>query len=87
MDFTVLFFILSILIGVASMLPVVLYPLAKRVTYFPQAALGLTFNVGAIMGYAAVAGQINWSVVMPLYIGCFLWTMYYDTIYAVQVGF
>ncbi|XP_039255464.2 4-hydroxybenzoate polyprenyltransferase, mitochondrial-like [Styela clava] len=73
-----------IMIGVASMIPVILYPLAKRYTYYPQAVLGLTFNMGAIMGYAAVVGSINWSIVGPLYLGCFFWTMYYDTIYALQ---
>lgn len=73
-----------ILIGIASMIPVILYPLAKRVTDYPQAVLGLTFNIGAIMGYVAVTGSFYWQTILPLYAGCFLWTMYYDTVYALQ---
>ena len=78
-------FLCSIQIGFLSMIPVILYPLAKRFTYFPQFALGLTFNVGAIMGYTAVTGDLNWGIVGPLYGSCLMWTMYYDTIYAFQV--
>uniref|UniRef100_H2YUA4 4-hydroxybenzoate polyprenyltransferase, mitochondrial n=1 Tax=Ciona savignyi TaxID=51511 RepID=H2YUA4_CIOSA len=72
-----------IMIGCASMVPVVIYPLAKRVT-MPQAVLGLTFNMGALMGYTAVTGTINWPVQLTLYASCFIWTLYYDTIYALQ---
>lgn len=77
--------IFSIAIGFASMIPVIAYPLAKRYTYYPQLVLGLTFNIGAVMGYAAVAGTIDWSVVAPLYGSCIAWTIYYDSIYAFQV--
>jgi len=75
----------SIQMGVAAMVPVVLYPLAKRFTMFPQAVLGLTFNVGALMGYAAVCETLNWTLMGALYASCFTWTIYYDTIYAFQV--
>uniref|UniRef100_F6UE09 4-hydroxybenzoate polyprenyltransferase, mitochondrial-like n=3 Tax=Ciona intestinalis TaxID=7719 RepID=F6UE09_CIOIN len=51
---------------------------------FPQAVLGLTFNMGALMGYVAVTNTINWPVQLSLYASCFLWTMYYDTVYAFQ---
>ena len=61
-----------------------LYPLAKRVTNWPQAVLGLTFNWGALVGWAAVHGACDWSVVLPLYAGGFWWTLLYDTIYAHQ---
>ena len=72
-----------LLLAVLSLFFVVLYPLAKRVTYWPQAVLGLTFNFGALMGAAAVTGTIpGWSIL--LYVGCFLWTIGYDTIYAHQ---
>jgi len=73
-----------IMLGVASMIPVVLYPLAKRYTVFPQAVLGMTFNIGAIMGYVAVTDAFNWAIVGPLYLSCFMWTIYYDTVYAMQ---
>ena len=75
----------SIAIGVASMVPVVLYPLAKRVTQFPQLVLGLTFNIGAIMGYTAVTGHLNLQTTFLLYMSCIMWTLHYDTIYAMQV--
>ena len=61
-----------------------LYPLAKRITNWPQAVLGLTFNWGALVGWAAVHGSCDWSVVLPLYAGGFWWTLLYDTIYAHQ---
>jgi 4-hydroxybenzoate polyprenyltransferase len=51
----------------------------------PQAFLGLTFNWGALLGYAAVHGSCDWSVVLPLYLGGAFWTLVYDTIYAHQV--
>ena len=73
----------AIFLGVLSLVPVVLYPLAKRVTWYPQAVLGLTFNFGALIGAAAVAGFVPMSAVL-LYIGGFFWTMGYDTIYAHQ---
>ena len=59
------------------------YPLMKRVTYWPQAVLGLTFNWGALMGWAAVTGAIGMPAV-ALYVGGLAWTLHYDTIYAHQ---
>ena len=50
----------------------------------PQAYLGLTFNWGALLGYSAVAGSCDWSIVLPLYAGGVCWTLVYDTIYAHQ---
>lgn len=52
----------------------------------PQAYLGLTFNWGALLGWAAVQGSCDWAAVMPLYAGGVAWTLVYDTIYAHQVG-
>ena len=70
-------------LALLSLVFVGLYPLAKRVTHWPQAMLGLTFNFGALMGAAAVLGAVPvWALV--LYAGCFLWTIGYDTIYAHQ---
>ena len=67
------------------MIPVVAYPLAKRYTQFPQLVLGLTFNIGAFMGYAQIAGQINLPLTSLLYLSCVCWTLHYDTVYALQV--
>ncbi|KZT55873.1 4-hydroxybenzoate polyprenyl transferase [Calocera cornea HHB12733] len=74
----------SILLGAASLPLVALYPLMKRVTYWPQAVLGLTFNWGALLGYCALAGTLDWAVVGPLYAAGWCWTIVYDTIYAHQ---
>ncbi|KAL0592172.1 hypothetical protein ABG067_000279 [Albugo candida] len=74
----------SVAIGASSLCLVVAYPLMKRVTYWPQAFLGLTFNYGAILGWAAVHGSINWPIVLPLYLSGVCWTLVYDTLYAHQ---
>ena len=74
----------SIGLGAASLVPVALYPAAKRVLAWPQAVLGLTFNWGALLGWAAVHGSLYTPAVVPLYAGCALWTVVYDTIYAHQ---
>ena len=71
------------LLGVASLALVALYPLAKRVTWWPQIVLGLTFGWGAPMGYAAAQGRLAWPA-LPLYGAAILWTLGYDTIYAHQ---
>ena len=71
------------ILGVLSLVPVVLYPLAKRVTWWPQVVLGVVFGWGAPMGYAAAAGHLAWPVV-PLYLATILWIIGYDTIYAHQ---
>ena len=74
----------SIALGASSLGLVVAYPLMKRITYWPQAFLGLTFNWGALLGWAAVHGSCNWSVVLPLYASGVCWTIVYDTLYAHQ---
>lgn len=74
----------SILLGASSLSVVTIYPFMKRVTYWPQAVLGLAFNWGALLGWSAVAGSVNWSVALPLYAGGFCWTLVYDSIYAHQ---
>lgn len=73
----------AIAMGVGSLLLVATYPLMKRITWWPQAFLGLTFNWGALMGWAAVRGDIGWPAVL-LYAGGILWTLGYDTVYAHQ---
>lgn len=70
--------------GVASLPLVATYPLLKRVTNWPQLGLGLVFNWGAWMGWAATYGAMNWSVITPLYLSGITWTLCYDTIYAHQ---
>lgn len=74
----------SIALGAMSVPLVLAYPLAKRFTRFPQAVLGLTFNWGAMLGYCAAAGHVDWGVCAPLYLGCVSWTMVYDTLYGHQ---
>jgi 4-hydroxybenzoate polyprenyltransferase len=71
------------ILGLASLVLVALYPLAKRVTWWPQLVLGCTFGWGAPMGYAASAGHLAWPA-LPLYLGTILWILGYDTIYAHQ---
>lgn len=70
-------------LGVLSLLLVAVYPLAKRVTWWPQAMLGLTFSWAAPMGYAAASGTLN-AAALALYAGAFFWILGYDTIYAHQ---
>jgi 4-hydroxybenzoate polyprenyltransferase len=74
---------LAIELGVFSLLLVAAYPFMKRITWWPQAFLGLTFNWGALLGYAAVTDTLAWPPVL-LYIAGFFWTLFYDTIYAHQ---
>jgi 4-hydroxybenzoate polyprenyltransferase len=70
-------------LGVASLLLVAIYPLAKRVTWWPQVMLGITFGWGAPMGYAAACGRLDWSA-GALYAAAIVWILGYDTIYAHQ---
>ena len=71
------------LLGVASLALVFSYPLMKRVTYWPQAVLGLAFNWGVLMGYAAMTGTLA-PAALALYAAGICWTLGYDTIYAHQ---
>ena len=70
-------------LGGASLLPVVLYPLAKRVTDWPQAVLGVIFSWAAPMGYAAVTGGLD-AAAFALWAAGFFWILGYGTIYAHQ---
>jgi 4-hydroxybenzoate polyprenyltransferase len=71
------------LLGVGSLLLVGLYPLAKRVTWWPQAVMGLTFGFGAPMGYIAAGGGFDAGWV-AIYAAAILWDVGFDTIYAHQ---
>ncbi|MDG1707225.1 MAG: 4-hydroxybenzoate octaprenyltransferase [Emcibacteraceae bacterium] len=73
----------TIIVGVFSLVLIVIYPLMKRVTYWPQLMLGFTFNWGALMGWAAVSGEIKLPALI-LYTAGIFWTLGYDTIYAHQ---
>jgi len=77
------FNLFTIVLGIASLALVAIYPFMKRFTYWPQFVLGLTFKWGALVGWAAVTGSLSLAAV-ALYAGCVLWTMGYDTIYAHQ---
>ena len=70
-------------LGVLSLGLVAAYPFMKRITWWPQAWLGLTFNWGALLGYAAATHTLGWPALL-LYASGIFWTLGYDTIYAVQ---
>jgi 4-hydroxybenzoate polyprenyltransferase len=74
---------LAILLGVLVLVLIGTYPLMKRITYWPQFFLGLNFNWGALLGWAATTGGLDWPAVL-LYAGGIAWTLGYDTIYAHQ---
>ena len=74
---------LAIGLGVGSLALVAAYPFMKRITWWPQAWLGLTFNWGALMGFAAASGELAWPAAL-LYASGVAWTLGYDTIYAIQ---
>ncbi|MCH7485725.1 MAG: 4-hydroxybenzoate octaprenyltransferase [Proteobacteria bacterium] len=73
----------AILLGSGSLILIAVYPYMKRVTYWPQAVLGLTFNWGALLGWAAVHGELA-PPALALYAAGVFWTLGYDTIYAHQ---
>jgi 4-hydroxybenzoate polyprenyltransferase len=74
---------LAIGLGVASLALVAAYPFMKRITWWPQAWLGLTFNWGALLGFAAATGRLE-APAFLLYAAGVAWTLGYDTIYAIQ---
>jgi 4-hydroxybenzoate polyprenyltransferase len=69
--------------GIASLAVVAIYPFLKRYTHWPQIALGFAFSWGALMGWAAWFGQLDWPALV-LYAGSIVWVIGYDTIYAHQ---
>ncbi|PVU90882.1 hypothetical protein BB559_004406 [Furculomyces boomerangus] len=74
----------TIMLGACSLAIVVIYPLMKRFTYWPQAVLGLAFNWGALLGWTAMTGTLELAVTGPLYAAGIFWTLVYDTIYGHQ---
>ena len=77
------FNLLTIILGVSSIILVFTYPFMKRVTYWPQLFLGLTFNWGIIMGWTSITNSISIEPVI-LYLAAIFWTLGYDTIYGLQ---
>jgi 4-hydroxybenzoate polyprenyltransferase len=73
----------SVVLGIAVLGLIGIYPFMKRVTYWPQVFLGLNFNWGALVGWTAVAGTLGRPALL-LYLGGIFWTIGYDTIYAHQ---
>ena len=73
----------TIILGLGSMILAFTYPFMKRITYWPQLFLGLTFNWGIIMAWAAVNNNISHEII-ALYISAIFWTLGYDTIYGAQ---
>ncbi|HZP79328.1 MAG TPA: 4-hydroxybenzoate octaprenyltransferase [Pseudolabrys sp.] len=69
--------------GIASLAIVAVYPFMKRITYWPQIVLGLAFSWGALMGWPAIFGRLDWPAFI-LYAGSISWVIGYDTIYAHQ---
>ena len=74
---------LTIILGMSSMIFAFSYPFMKRITYWPQLFLGLTFNWGIIMGWTAITNNISIEPLL-LYISAIFWTLGYDTIYGLQ---
>ena len=74
---------LAIALGFLSVVPVAIYPFAKRFTWWPQIFLGIAFNWGALLIWATHAGSLGWTPVV-LYLAGICWTLFYDTIYAHQ---
>jgi 4-hydroxybenzoate polyprenyltransferase len=70
-------------LGITSLAIVLVYPFMKRITYWPQIVLGLAFSWGALMGWAAAFGRLDWPAIL-LYAGSISWVIGYDTIYAHQ---
>ena len=73
----------TVITGLCSLLVVAIYPFMKRITYWPQIVLGLAFSYGALLGWPAAFGRLDWTPIV-LYAGSICWVIAYDTIYAHQ---
>jgi 4-hydroxybenzoate polyprenyltransferase len=71
------------LVSLVSLAPVAAYPFMKRITWWPQAWLGLVFSWGALVGWPAVRGSLDWPALL-LWFGSIAWVVGYDTLYAIQ---
>jgi len=77
------FNLLTIVLGMGSMILAFTYPFMKRITYWPQFFLGLTFNWGIVMGWTSITNNISIEPIL-LYLSAIFWTLGYDTIYGLQ---
>ena len=75
---------LTIIFGCLALIPVFIYPLMKRITWWPQVFLGITFNWGALLGWLSLSNDFSSIYPIMLYLACIFWTVGYDTIYAHQ---
>ena len=73
----------TVVLGISSLALVAIYPFMKRITNWPQLVLGLTFKWGALVGWTAARGTLEWPAIL-IYAGCVTWTIGYDTLYAHQ---
>ena len=73
----------AIVVGLLAIIPAAFYPFAKRLTWWPQLALGIAFNWGVLVGWTAITGSLSLPALM-LYAGGICWTLGYDTIYALM---
>ena len=74
---------IAALVALASLAPVAAYPFMKRITWWPQAWLGLVFSWGALVGWPAVRGSLDLPAVL-MWLGSIAWVVGYDTLYAIQ---
>ncbi|WP_138936258.1 4-hydroxybenzoate octaprenyltransferase [Roseovarius arcticus] len=74
---------MAVALGILALVPVAIYPFAKRFTWWPQVFLGIAFNWGALLVWTAHTGRLDWPAVI-LYLAGIAWTLFYDTIYAHQ---
>ncbi|MFQ3360905.1 MAG: 4-hydroxybenzoate octaprenyltransferase [Alphaproteobacteria bacterium] len=74
---------LTILIGLSSIITIIIYPFMKRITYWPQLFLGISFNWGALVGWTSISNNISIEMIF-VYFACLFWTLGYDTIYGYQ---
>lgn len=74
---------ISIIFGIIAVIPIVVYPYIKRISFYPQVFLGLVFNLGVFIGWFAVSPEVTLMSIV-LYFGAVFWTIGYDTVYAHQ---
>jgi 4-hydroxybenzoate polyprenyltransferase len=75
--------IIAAIVALISIAPVAAYPFMKRITWWPQAWLGIVFSWGALVGWPAVTGGLSWTAFL-LWLGSIAWVVGYDTLYAIQ---
>ena len=74
---------IAAIVALVSVAPVAAYPFMKRITWWPQAWLGIVFSWGALVGWPAVTGSLSWTAFL-LWFGSIAWVVGYDTLYAIQ---